>query len=240
MEKTWNIRFIDGNKKIVKMEIEYREDMNNRPEFAFTAECCGSMGQCDASIAFVGEEQLRLKEMWDMYHCVSCKVKINFGDDLIGEIYDELTDLQSTLEDAWGDETFDRIPYDVAKEILDEAEVSDTELAYFLACLEELPISSVDDIVEPTRGRANDWSIAGVGYLAGTDGEMDVLWDEGLDNFIDEYILHEIPETYRYYFDEALWKRDAKQDGRANSLGRYDGNEHSQKVNDNYYYAYRT
>ena len=76
-------------------------------------------------------------------------------------------------------------------------------------------------------------------YLVVTDEEADELWEEELDNYIDEFILPELSEQYRYYFDDERWKSDARHDGRAHSLNRYDGNEYEQTVNGTTYYIYR-
>lgn len=77
-------------------------------------------------------------------------------------------------------------------------------------------------------------------YKVMTDKEADDAWEESLDNYIDEYILPEIPTAYQHYFDDEKWKRDAKYDSRGNSLNYYDGTEKEQKVNGTWYYIYRT
>ena len=76
-------------------------------------------------------------------------------------------------------------------------------------------------------------------YLVVTDDEADELWEQELDNYIDEYILSELPEQYHFYFDSEKWKDDAKMDGRGHSLNRYDGNEDYETINDVDYYIYR-
>jgi len=81
----------------------------------------------------------------------------------------------------------------------------------------------------------NTFEANGEEYLVVTDDEADVLWEEDLDNYIDEIILSELPEPYRNYFDDEAWKSDAKDDGRAHSLARYDGNENEQDG----FYIYR-
>jgi len=48
------------------------------------------------------------------------------------------------------------------------------------------------------------------------------------------------PRTDACYFDDEKWKRDARIDGRAHSLSRYDGNEDDQEINGVTYYIYRT
>ena len=77
-------------------------------------------------------------------------------------------------------------------------------------------------------------------YLVLTDEEADEKWDEDLDNYIDECILHELPDAYRFYFDDEKWKADARLDGRGHSLSTYDGEENEQDVNGTTYYIYRT
>lgn len=77
-------------------------------------------------------------------------------------------------------------------------------------------------------------------YLVVTDSEADELWDESLDNYIDECITPELPEAYRYYFDDEAWKRDARMDGRGHSLSIYDGDENEQTIDNDTYYIYRT
>jgi len=62
-------------------------------------------------------------------------------------------------------------------------------------------------------------------YQVLTDDEADTVWEEELQNYLDECVLPELPEQARMYFDEERWKRDAKMDGRGHSLNRYDGSE---------------
>lgn len=62
-------------------------------------------------------------------------------------------------------------------------------------------------------------------YLVVTDDEAEELWEQDLENYLEECIYPEIPEIARNYFDAESWKRDARYDGRAHSLARYDGNE---------------
>lgn len=73
-----------------------------------------------------------------------------------------------------------------------------------------------------------------------TDSEADDLADEMLDSYIDECILDQIPERYRYYFDSEKFKSDViRYDGRESQLSAYDGSENFYTVNDTDYYIYR-
>lgn len=77
-------------------------------------------------------------------------------------------------------------------------------------------------------------------YLILTDSEADDEHDAQLENYIDEFILPEIPDAYQSYFDNEAWKKDAKQDGRGHCLATYDGHENEENVNGETFYIYRT
>ncbi len=87
--------------------------------------------------------------------------------------------------------------------------------------------------IEPAEDEGTDR------YLILTDDEADEKWDESLQNYIDECILPEIPESYRTYFDEEKWKDDAKHDGRGHSLASYDGHENSEIVEGETFYIFK-
>lgn len=113
---------------------------------------------------------------------------------------------------------------------------NEPECALALALMLDLSVNEIGDIVEE---RNNRWCVQGFDYLAGTDDEMDDAWDEDLDNYLEECVYPDLPENLRNYFDDDAWKRDAKTDGRASALNRWNGEELYQEVNGTYYYAYR-
>lgn len=76
-------------------------------------------------------------------------------------------------------------------------------------------------------------------YLVVTDEEADNLWEEDLDHYLEECVYAELQENLKNYFDDEAWKSDARQDGRAYSLNRYDGSEYSEEVEGTIYYIYR-
>lgn len=76
-------------------------------------------------------------------------------------------------------------------------------------------------------------------YLVATDEEADDLWEQDLNNYIDDCILPELSKHYQKYFDRDAFISDAKCDGRGYSLGKYDGNENEEIVNGTTYYIYR-
>lgn len=76
------------------------------------------------------------------------------------------------------------------------------------------------------------FSLGSQDYSVGTDDEADSAWDAELDNYIQECIMPEIEKidiggnlSAYVKFDEEMWKRDAKMDGRGHALSRYDGDE---------------
>ena len=77
------------------------------------------------------------------------------------------------------------------------------------------------------------------GYIVLTDAEADEMWEEQLDNYLEECIYDSLPDWLRGYFDEEAWKRDARMDGRGHSLATYDGHEHYERVYDTDFYIYR-
>lgn len=89
-------------------------------------------------------------------------------------------------------------------------------LATFLEC----------DVAEITQGyNENNFEYGSKEYLVCTDEEADDLWEESLDNYLEECIYPELSGNLSNYFDEESWKRDARYDGRGHSLSSYDGNE---------------
>lgn len=77
-------------------------------------------------------------------------------------------------------------------------------------------------------------------YLVLTDEEAEEVWEQSLDQYLEDCVLCDIPLTLRCYFDSEKWKDDAKQDGRGRSLSSYDGTEHEVKIGNEWIYIYRT
>lgn len=133
--------------------------------------------------------------------------------------------------------------FDKMKDFANFAEDKDIEPSDIFTDFTDDQLFAIFNILKPSFDEMEDATLSGTNleikgneYLFGTDSEMDELWDEYLDNYIDECILPELPEAYRQYFDDEKWKSDASYDGRARSLASYDGNEESYGD----YYFYRT
>ena len=122
----------------------------------------------------------------------------------------------------------------------DEYEESDIEDDKIIALKNHLEISNSEAIQDIKNDYDNIYTYGNKKYLVLTDDEADDYFDEYLDRYIDDVILPEIPEYLRYYFDDELWKRDVKMDGRESFLSTYNGEEHYETVNDLEYYIYRT
>ena len=66
-------------------------------------------------------------------------------------------------------------------------------------------------------------------YMVLTEDEADALFEESIENYIDEFIdsNDSIPDTFKFYFDREAFKRDTEiNSDRGTELGRYDGIEH--------------
>jgi len=77
-------------------------------------------------------------------------------------------------------------------------------------------------------------------YAVLTDDEADIAWEESLQSYLDDCVYPELEGNLATYFDDEKWKRDARFDGRGHALGHYDGEEHEEKINGEWYYIYRT
>lgn len=92
------------------------------------------------------------------------------------------------------------------------------------------------------------YSAEGGEYAVATDAQADSAWDQSLDSYIEECIEPELEKLQNntgnlaayVKFDEEMWKRDARMDGRGHSLSGYDGHEHDQEVDGETFYIYRT
>lgn len=105
-------------------------------------------------------------------------------------------------------------------------------LALHLECdVDDLEVSSYDDQIIENGGEE---------YLVVTDDEADELWEQSLDNYLEECIYPELPDSMKGYFDDNAWKRDARYDGRAHSLSTYDGDENEVTLEVETFYIYRT
>ncbi len=98
----------------------------------------------------------------------------------------------------------------------------------------------IEDISESSYYDGNEFDADGGEYLVLTDNEADDMWNDRLEDYIDECIMHELPEQYQTYFDREAWKRDARFDGRGHTLNHYDGSEDYEDVDGETYYIYRT
>ena len=105
------------------------------------------------------------------------------------------------------------------------------------ALAQHLGVSKKD--IEQSTYDENIFEFANDEYLVVTDEEADELWEQELDNYLEECIYPELTGDLSRYFDDEAWKRDAKFDGRGHSLGRYDGVENYEEVKDETYYIYR-
>ncbi len=85
----------------------------------------------------------------------------------------------------------------------------------------------------------NTFSCNGEEFMVLTDEESDDMWDEQMDNYIDDCILDQMPTNLRSYFDYERFKKDESYSGRGALLSGYDGIENEVEVNGDDYYIYR-
>ena len=179
------------------------------------------------------EAQEKLISLWKNSHLT--KVDEDETGELINEIVAEIEEAE---EERKGQPLSELEEVDLLKLIEDNTDFTDSrdiELCAAICLIFDLTENDLGDVeIEDTRV-----TIQGTDYLAGTDEEMNEAWDESLENYLDECVLPELPETAQRYFDKEAWKSDARHDGRGHSLNSYDGGEEERKVNGTYYYAYQ-
>jgi hypothetical protein len=98
-----------------------------------------------------------------------------------------------------------------------------------------------DEFFERCSGgdRDEEVSVDGQDYLVCTEDEIEQLWDDALDSYIDDGAV-EIPDYLEAYFDREAWKKDARHDGAGHALASYDHKEHEVEVEGVHYHIFRT
>jgi hypothetical protein len=215
------VKFKDDNNNFVIAEIEVTH-RNGYPEFTMSGEYEGAHGQVFDRVRPATTSQRELIQLWDKWHLE----QINGFDAFIQNI-DELLDIIEEEQEA----------RQVTKEDSEYfEEFNEPETVHALALMLDLTIEDIDTIEEEEDNR---FSVGGMEYLCGTDDEMDVLWDEELDHYLEEIIYPDLPDNMQIYFDDEAWKRDARMDGRSHVLNRYDGSELEYNLNGILYFAYK-
>jgi hypothetical protein len=161
-------------------------------------------------------------------------------EELPEDIEDLVEEVAESIEEEEGERRGETLISDLdieeAYSIIDDVSNDDPDEIYAICLLFELTANEIEDIAIEGNNRI---CVQGVDYLFGTDDEMDEQWEIELDNYLQEIIYPELSGHLQNYFDDEAWKRDAKYDGRAHSLNRYDGGEEYVEVKGVYYYAYR-
>lgn len=117
-------------------------------------------------------------------------------------------------------------------------DVEDPKVEALARFLEMTAGEALEDVAQ----EAGDcvYAAAGEEFLVCTDDEADEEAKRSLENYVDECVLHEIPESYRRYFDTEKFVDEAlSSDGRGHTLGRYDGEENEIEVGGVTYYIYK-
>lgn len=165
---------------------------------------------------------------------IHCNLPEGFIESLINICHEIEIEESNRFED--GIEDWDDI-FDDNLNLRDEVSNLEDEKIIALGKHLDLTPSEANEDIELDRDCL--YSYSGQEYLVCTDLEADELWDECLENYIEDCILPELEEGLRRYFDNEAWKRDARYDSRGDYLNTYNGSEYEEKVNGTWYYIYR-
>lgn len=217
----------DNKLAFITVEITTR---NKYLELSITGEWNGHRGQVNINKDLKGITPLQKKlfKLWKEKHLK----KVNATEQK--EIKNLITDLQNEYKEQTAEQKFSEIDEEEALKLLES--FSEPEKVLALCLEEEISVSEISTLSENGDNR---FSYGGHEYLICTDEEADDAQDEEFENYLDECILPELPKQSQRYFESDAWKSDAKHDGRGHSLGRYDGNENEQNVNEVTYFLYR-
>jgi len=103
------------------------------------------------------------------------------------------------------------------------------------------PQEEINEAVDDFDETSQTHDIPGQEVRILNEAEREEAIEETLDNYLDECILPELPESMRGYFDAEKWKRDARMEGAGHLLNSYDGTEHEhQDTNGVWWFLYRT
>lgn len=228
------VRFHDAENILVTSELKITT-RNGYPEFTMCNERAGHHGQAE----FVPKDgyQSDLHNYWDNLHLKEIPNKVEDMIEMLDELCDNIEEEESNRFEN-GIEDWDDI-FDNDGNLRDElSNLKDEKIIALGKHLDLTPTEANEDIEQSSYDDCI-YSYSGTEYLVCTDEEADERWDEELEYYIDECIICELPKAYKDYFDRESWKSDAKCDGRGYSLGRYDGIEHEEIVNNTYYYIYK-
>lgn len=222
------ITFVDANNSKVDVTIE-----TERGYLSICASMGSGGGQCQDSINPANEGQEQLIELWNEYHLKNLnEISIPIEDTL----EDCCTLIEEYETERKGDTLISDLDEEEALSIIRDVSDDDEEEIYAICNMFDLTANEIEDIAIEGNNRI---CVQGIDYLFGTDGEMDKLWDDELDNYLEDCIYPELSGNLAQYFDDEAWKSDARMDGRAHSLNRYDGGEISYSHHGTEYFAYR-
>lgn len=248
------INFLDAHLNNVSIEVETTNDY-----LSFTGKIQGNMGQCEDQIEPATANQLKLLNTWKEKHLMPLPT----DEDELEIFIDDIDTILNDVEEEENIRKGDRLCNDISNEEIIEHLISLTNVGdepswAFVSTNTNIELKdridaptltgialaknsniSLNDIGTIVNNSGNNWEVQGESFLAGDDSDMDDEWDDNLEQYIDDCILPELPETAQRYFDKESWKNDAKHDGRGHSLNRYDGGEDEQNILGTIIYIYK-
>ena len=223
-----SIKFKTKDGSIAFLEVEVTE-RNKYPELTICGEHNGGHGQSRDRQPNSDLQQ----ELLNIWETKQLKKIAPAAEKKLIKLLDEIE--AEETERIGAEDVSDADEAEILALIRKEYSEEDAEKILALALEEDITVTELSDI----SGGGTSFSFGGRDWIVATDSEADALQDEDLDNYLEEYVLPDLPETAQRYFDNKAWKRDARMDGRGHSLGRYDGNECYHTVNGTTYYLYR-
>ena len=148
---------------------------------------------------------------------------------------------EKALALIWATDEIDK--YFVCQGVVITCDLEDALFDFFNDCdKDDCFLSYVEDIDCEIEYKNNgEFFVNGREYFVLDEYDANKKFNQYMDDYIDDCVLSEIPESYRNYFDDKAFKKDVlDSDGRGPTLATYDGEELEKMVNGTFYYIYRT
>ena len=133
----------------------------------------------------------------------------------------------------------------LGSDIRDEAEAATEEeiaLLYYLHTEENETEEWFDDLKDTERTQYGEGTVIEQGnaeYAVISDDNVEIAFDNAIDDYVDEAVLPEIPEAYRRYFDLEAFTTDCHHDGLGHTLSSYDGGDNEVTIDGKLWHVFR-
>ena len=115
-------------------------------------------------------------------------------------------------------------------------------LLYYLHTEENETEEWFDDLNDTERTHYGEGSVIEQGnaeYAVISDDNVEIAFDNAIDDYVDEFVLPKIPAAYSRYFDLEAFTKDCHHDGLGHTLSSYDGGDNEVTIDGKLWHVFR-